>query len=126
MRGDGGCGLERAARAFLGALELAQDTGAEIRLTPVMWEGVEAVRESLQELAGRYGPEKAEELAFSALGLEQARFREALEGVRQALYEARRLTAGAEFGYGDAARAVDLLEKAVHQVRCVANGMRGA
>ncbi|SHE98956.1 hypothetical protein SAMN02745218_01228 [Desulfofundulus australicus DSM 11792] len=81
---------------------------------------------SLRELADRYGPQKAEELALSALGLERARFRETLEEVRQALYEAGRLTAGAKFGYEDAARAVDLLEKAVHRVRCAANGMRSA
>ncbi|SHJ45144.1 hypothetical protein [Desulfofundulus thermosubterraneus] len=121
MRGDE---LEGAAHTFLCALELAQNTGAEIRLTPVMWEGVEAIKGSLQELAGRYGSEKAKELALSALDLERIRFREALEGVRQALYEAGRLTAGAEFSCGDAARAVDLLEKAVHRVRCAVNGMR--
>ncbi|AEG14395.1 hypothetical protein Desku_0789 [Desulfofundulus kuznetsovii DSM 6115] len=84
------------------------------------------MRETLRELAAKHGPKKVRKFALSALGLERVRFREALEGVRQALLDAERLTAGAEFGYEDAARAVDLLEKAVHRVRCVANGMRGA
>lgn len=82
--------------------------------------------EKLRELADRYGPEKAGELALSALGLERAWFRRTLEGVRRALCEAEKLTSGAGFSYGDAARAVDLLEKAVHRVRCAANGMRSA
>lgn len=81
---------------------------------------------SLRELADRYGPQKAEELALSALDLERARFRKSLEGVRQSLCEAEKLTAGMEFGYEEAARAAELLEKAVHWVRCTANGMRGA
>lgn len=85
---------------------------------------MEAIKESLQELAERHGSEKVKELALSSLGLERVRFREALEGARQALCEAGKLTTGAGFGYGDAARAVDLLEKAVHRVRCVVNGMR--
>lgn len=113
--------LERAARAFLGVLGLAQDTGVE---TIVMWEGVGTIRELLRELAERHGSEKVKELALSALDLERGRFRKALEEVRRSLIEADRLTASAGFGREEASRAVDLLERTFYQVRCVVNGMK--
>lgn len=84
---------------------------------------MDAVREAAEKLVKYLGPEEAVRAARKVAGLDRTRVREALQGVREALIEAEKLTSGYVFGFQNACRAVEILEKAVHKARCAVNSM---